>query len=45
MSGNRKFLYIGLLLIGVGIIVGFAGFALMGFRFKGLKIDIQMKVI
>lgn len=43
MSGNRKFLYIGLLLIGVGIIVGFAGFALMGFRFKGLtqKIDIR----
>ncbi|MBR6217554.1 MAG: DUF4097 family beta strand repeat protein [Eubacterium sp.] len=41
MSGNRKFLYIGLLLIGVGIIVGFAGFALMGFRFKGQKIDIR----
>ena len=41
MSGNRKFHYIGLLLIGVGIIVGFAGFALMGFRFKGLKIDIR----
>ena len=41
MSGNRKFLYIGLFLIGVGIIVGFAGFALMGFRFKGQKIDIR----